>query len=146
VQPVSVQPVSAQPVSAQPVSAGPATPVAAPHKRFGGNILLRIAVALLVGVAVYLVKGVVFADRAKDARVGDCIAASTAAAGASEAAQARVVDCASADAAFTVAGRVDGETDTEGTHCDRFFADGETYLVFSSTAGGGYLLCLRTKR
>jgi hypothetical protein len=46
---------------------------------------------------------------------------------------------------FTVVGRVNDETDTGSTACDRFFADGERYLVFSSTAGGGYLLCLRPK-
>jgi hypothetical protein len=56
-----------------------------------------------------------------------------------------VVDCASAEAVFTVVGRVNDETDTGSTACDRFFADGERYLVFSSTAGGGYLLCLRPK-
>ena len=124
----------------------PVSAEAAPHKRFGGRILLRIAVALLVGLAVYLVKGVVSADPVTDARVGDCVTAAAETGDGSGAARPRLVGCASAEAAFTVAGRVDGETDTEGTHCDRFFADGERYLAFSSTADGGYLLCLRPKR
>jgi hypothetical protein len=116
----------------------------APRDPLIGKLLTRIIVALAIGVSVFALKAFLFGDRATQAEAGDCID-STQTAGGPTATRAKIVDCSSADADFTVAGRVDGETDTSTMACDRFFADGEKFLIYSSTGGGGYLLCLRPR-
>jgi hypothetical protein len=117
-----------------------------PRKSVVGRTLLRVGVALVVLIVGLVVKDAFFGDKAKHAAAGDCIASSKKVAGtdATEA-EAKVVDCGSADAAFTVLGRVDGETDTKSKSCDKYFKAGEEFYVYSSTASGGYLLCLRPK-
>jgi hypothetical protein len=92
------------------------------------------------------IKEVFFADKAKNAAVGDCIKADEEVKADKETdTGASVVDCASAEAAYSVVGRVDGETDTNSKSCDKFFKEGEEFAVFSSDAKGGYLLCLKPK-
>jgi hypothetical protein len=112
-----------------------------------GKLLLRVGLALAVGIAGVAVKNTLFGDKAKDAAVGNCIAASgnVTSATAETETDAKVVDCGAADAAFTVVGRVDGQTDVNSTACDTYFTDGEEFAVYASTAGGGYLLCLKPK-
>jgi hypothetical protein len=62
-------------------------------------------------------------------------------------ADAKVVDCTSKDAAYTVVGRVNGETNTNSKSCDQYFTDEKAdYFVYSSTTGDGYLLCLQAKK
>jgi hypothetical protein len=116
----------------------------APRDPLLGKVIVRVILALAVGVSVFAVKAFLFGDKATEAQIGDCIDTSGATAATTET-RAKIVDCSSAAADFTVAGRVDGETNTETTACDRFFADGEEFIIYSSTGGGGYLLCLRPK-
>jgi hypothetical protein len=111
-----------------------------------GRVILRIVGAIVVFVIVLVVKDAIFGDKAKDAAVGDCVASSEDVKVDEETeANAKVVDCGSADAAFTVVGRVEGETNTKSKSCEKFFNENEEYYVYGSTAGGGYLLCLRPK-
>ena len=111
-----------------------------------GRTLLRIGLSIAVLIVGLVVKDAFFGDKAKDAAAGDCVASSKKVTGtdATEA-EAKVVDCGSADAAFTVVGRVDGQTDTNSKACDKYFKENEEFYVYSSTASGGYLLCLRPK-
>jgi hypothetical protein len=54
-----------------------------------------------------------------------------------------VVDCSSSKAAYHVLARVDGETDTTSTSCNRYFTNENTkYIVYASPGRDGYLLCL----
>ncbi len=147
-QPYPGQPYPAQPLGADGAGSAAAAAPAAPKMRSAaGRILRRIALALVVGVIALVVKDTVFGDKAKDAAVGDCIASSKEVTGTDETeAEAKVVDCASGDAAFTVVGRVNGETDTSSKSCDQYFKEDEEFFVYSSTAGGGYLLCLQPRR
>jgi hypothetical protein len=132
------------PVGEAPVGEAPAAPV---KKKSGvGKILLGVGAALVALIVVFVVKGAFLGDKAKDAAVGDCIASSKKVTGTeSTEAEAKVVDCGSADAAFSVVGRVNGETDTNSKSCDKFFKENEQFFVYSSTASGGYLLCLKPK-
>jgi hypothetical protein len=149
-QPVPGQPVPGQPYGdqAQQGFGGPAAFPAEPKKKSKvGRIVLRILGAIVAFVIVLVVKDAFFGDKAKDAAVGDCVASSEDVKANEETeAQAKVVDCGSADAAFTVAGRVEGESDTQSKSCQKFFKPEEEYFVYASSgSGGGYLLCLRPK-
>jgi hypothetical protein len=112
-----------------------------------GKIILRIGLALVVGVIGVVVKYTVFGDKTKDAAIGDCIAASKDVKANEETdAKAKVVDCSSSEAAFTVVGRVNGETDINSKSCDKYFEENEQFFVYSSSdSTGGYLLCLKPK-
>jgi hypothetical protein len=115
-------------------------------KSAAGKIILRIVLALVVIIVGTVVKQTVFGDKAKDAAVGDCIAASKdVKVDEKTDANAKVVDCGSSEAAFSVVGRINGETDTNSKSCDKYFKEGEQFFVYSSTSGGGYLLCLKPK-
>nr|BFE76473.1 hypothetical protein GCM10020092_097740 [Actinoplanes digitatis] len=162
--PVPSQPFGAPPVDGQPVGdpaqqgfgsapqqgfGTPATFPIEPEKKKRGNaanLALRIVGIIVVSVIIFVGKGYFFGDKAKDAAVGDCVASSQNVKVDEETeAQAEVVDCASKEAAFTVVGRVNGETDTDSKSCEKYFKENEEYYVYSSTADGGYLLCLRPK-
>jgi hypothetical protein len=145
------QPDSPPPAPQQGLGDAPATP-APPvfqhplKKRTVGQTVLRIGIAVVVLIVGLVVRDAFFGDKAKDAAAGDCVASSKKVSGTdSTEAEAKVVDCGSADAAFTVVGRVDGVTDTNSTACDKYFKENEQFYVYSSTASGGYLLCLRPK-
>ena len=174
-QPVSGQPVSGQPVSGQPVSGQPFPGQAFPGQPgfpppptgqggfapfpteqkkksgkarmlsiLGGIVVVLIALGLRFGLA-----GLFDKDEAKQAKVGDCVAAQGDVPkddGKTTEADAAVVDCTSSKAKFTVVGRVEGETDTASKSCDKYFTDEKAdYFVYSSTSGNGYLLCLQAK-
>ncbi|MFF5085151.1 hypothetical protein ACFY36_49615 [Actinoplanes sp. NPDC000266] len=137
-----------------PPNSGEAPPnyVAFPaEKKSGGagKVILRIVGAIVVGLVIVGLKvGVLSAlfggDDAKEAKAGDCISADTdIPEDKTERTQANVVDCADSDAAYTVVARVEGESDPKSTSCDKFFKEGERFLVLGSTSDGGYLLCLR---
>jgi hypothetical protein len=153
-QPYGAPPVDGQAVPGQPY-AGPAqqgfgSPSAFPaeprKKNPIGRVALRIVGAVVVLAIILVARTAFFGDKAKDAAVGDCVASSADVKVDEETeANAKVVDCGSADAAFTVVGRVDGETDTQSKSCQKFFKENEEYYVYGSTAGKGYLLCLRPK-
>ncbi|OJF14689.1 LppU/SCO3897 family protein [Couchioplanes caeruleus] len=104
-----------------------------------GNLVVRRVAAAVVALATLVIVGSLLApgDAAEDAAVGDCLSASAAHPG------AKLVGCAEAAAAFTVVGRVDGESDSASRSCERFFEADEEYFLYTSTAGDGYLLCLR---
>jgi hypothetical protein len=120
----------------------PAEP--AKKKSAAGRIILRIVLALAVAVIGVVVKQTLFGDKAKDAAVGDCIAASKVKDEKTDP-KAKVVDCTSTDAAYTVVARVNGETDVNSKSCDKYFKEGEQLAVYASDADGGYLLCLKPK-
>jgi hypothetical protein len=152
--PVDGQAVPGQPVPGQPYGdqaqqgfGGPAAFPAEPKKKSAvGKVVLRIVGAIVVFVLIAVAREAFFGDKAKDAAVGDCIASSEEVQTNKETdATAKVVECSSADAAFTVVGRVDGETSTESKSCEKFFKENEEYAIYASEAGGGYLLCLRPK-
>lgn len=106
----------------------------------------RHLAAAVVALAVVVTAVVLSAgeDEAKDAAVGDCLATSTDVRQGEDAeADATVVGCAQAAAAYTVVGRIDGQSDSRSRACESFFAADEEYFVYSSSAGDGYLLCLR---
>ncbi|SNY51522.1 LppU/SCO3897 family protein [Paractinoplanes atraurantiacus] len=137
-----------------PPNSGEAPPnyVAFPvEKKSGGagKVLLRVFGAIVVGIIVIALKvGIGSAlfggDDAKEAKAGDCISADTdIPEDKTERTQANVVDCADSDAAYSVVARVEGESDPKSTSCDKFFKEGERFLVLGSASDGGYLLCLR---
>jgi hypothetical protein len=130
----------------QGIGDSPVVPEPPKKKSVAGRILLRIGLTVVVLIIGLVVKDTFFGDKAKDAAVGDCIASSKTVTGTdSTEAEAKVVACGSGDAAFTVVGRVNGETDTNSKSCDKYFKEKEEFYVYSSTASGGYLLCLRPK-
>jgi hypothetical protein len=113
------------------------------------SVLGIIVVVIIVGALKLGIGGLFNKDEAKEAKVGDCVAAQgkvPTEEGKSSEAEAKVVDCTSTDAAYTVVGRVNGETDTQSKSCDQYFTDEKAdYFVYSSTSGDGYLLCLQSK-
>jgi hypothetical protein len=109
------------------------------------KVIVRILLALVVGVSVFAVKAFLFGDRARSAQVGDCLSGPPGEIADETVTRAKKVDCGSAEAKYTVAGRVDGVTDIDSPECDKFFTAGEKFTVYSSTSNGGYLLCLRAK-
>jgi hypothetical protein len=107
------------------------------------KIVLRIVLALVVGIAAIAVKSFLFGDEARKAEVGNCVAAGQQADGA----EAKVVECGTAEAAYTVVGRVSGVSDINSKKCDQFFKEGEEFAVYGSNgAGGQFLLCLRPNK
>jgi hypothetical protein len=162
-QPYGAAPAPGQPLPGQPYGdqaqqgfGGPAqqgfgAPAAFPAgpKKEGPvrKVIVRIVVAVAVLFVVLIGRNFVFGDKAKDAAVGDCIASSQdVKVDEQTEAKAKVVDCSSGDAAFTVVGRVEGESDTNSKSCEKFFKENEQYYVYGSVGGGGgYLLCLRPK-
>jgi hypothetical protein len=114
------------------------------------SILGVIVVVIIVGAIKFGIGSALNKDEAKEAKVGDCVAAQgkvPTEEGKTSEADAKVVDCTSKDAAYTVVGRVNGETNTESKSCDQYFTDEKAdYFVYSSTTGDGYLLCLQAKK
>ncbi|MEU7770756.1 hypothetical protein AB0C44_05445 [Micromonospora taraxaci] len=173
-QPTPAQPETAKPDEAAPDAAAPNTPApdaAAPNtpapdaakpeaEKSGGKKALGIIGAILAVVVIAGLKfGVASAignyfnkDETADAKVGDCIAELPEVTGTEqeEVDGAKVVSCTSTDAAYTVVGRVNDQSQAQaqaGTACDQFFKEGEEGYVFSSIEPGktGYVLCLTKK-
>ncbi|MFI5492732.1 hypothetical protein [Actinoplanes sp. NPDC051859] len=111
------------------------------------NPIARHVAAGVVALVTCAIVGslLVTGDGAEEAVVGDCLAtAADARPGETEdQPEATVVGCAEPAAAFTVVGRVEAESDAQSRACERFFAADEEYFLYTSTAGQGYLLCLR---
>jgi len=128
-------------------------PTEAPKKSGKARLLsiLGVIVVVIIGAAIkFGIGSALNQDKAKEAKVGDCVAAQgkvPTEEGKTSEAEAKVVDCTSKDAAYTVVGRVNGETDTNSKSCDQYFTDEKAdYFVYSSTTGDGYLLCLQAKK
>ncbi|MGW5579707.1 LppU/SCO3897 family protein [Micromonospora chokoriensis] len=178
-QPTPAQPETATPAGAAPDAATPTTPAsdaAAPNttapgegapdaakpeaEKSGGKKALGIIGAILAVVVIAGLKfGIASAignyfnkDETADAKVGDCIAELPEVTGTQQEKVdgAKVVSCTSTDAAYTVIGRVNDQSQAQaqaGTACDQFFKEGEEGYVFSSIEPGktGYVLCLTKK-
>ena len=111
------------------------------------NKPVAVSIVVTASVALPLLMLARGDDGAKDAAVGDCLAASVTVRVDEDAdADAKVVGCGSAYAASTVVGRLDGESDPRSTACERYFQANEEYFVYRSTAGDGYLLCLARRQ
>jgi hypothetical protein len=111
-------------------------------------LAVGLAGVLLVGLGIFGVSAIVeaAADPAKGAQVGDCLtAAGTVADAGTTETSADIVDCGSARAEFSVVARIEGQSSPSSTACDKFFDVDESYYVYGSTAGNGYVLCLRPK-
>ncbi|MET8306565.1 hypothetical protein [Micromonospora sp. NPDC005173] len=143
-----------QPAAETPPPAEPEAKKSGAKKALGivGAILVFVVIAGLkfgVGSAIgnYLNK-----DETADAKAGDCIAELPEITGTEEEEVdgAKVVECTSTDAAYSVVGRVDGQTEAQakaGTACDQYLKEGEEGYVFYNIEPGktGYLLCLTKK-
>ncbi|MCW3838723.1 hypothetical protein ONA70_01245 [Micromonospora yasonensis] len=149
----------APPNAGQPGPAEPALPAqpSAPAGKSKGRKVLG-AVGLLVAViAVGAAKGALHLweqrDDAVQAKVGECIAKLPEVAEGQEkdVDEAKVVECTSTEAAYSVVGRVDHQTEAQarsGEACDQYFKEGDDGYVFSGgerSGGKFYLLCLTKK-
>jgi hypothetical protein len=122
-------------------------------KKSGKSRILSILGVVVVGLVILVVKiglgGVLHPDKAKSAKVGDCVQALgkvPTQEGKTSDAEAKVVDCSSSAATHSVVGRVEGESSTESKSCDKYFTDEKAeYFVYASSTGKGYLLCLKAK-
>ncbi|MGC5306477.1 LppU/SCO3897 family protein [Micromonospora zamorensis] len=155
---------AAEPQAATPDAAVPpatATATAEPEaKKSGTKKALGIVGAIL---AIVVVAGLKFGlasaiggyfnkDETADAKAGDCIAELPEITGTKQEKVdgAKVVECTSTDAAYTVVGRVNDQSEAQakaGTACDSFFQNDEEGYIFSSIEPGksGYVLCLTKK-
>ncbi|MEU1248354.1 LppU/SCO3897 family protein [Micromonospora arida] len=155
-QPASEQPRTPeqQPASEQQPAAEPKAEKSGAKKAIGivGAVLAVVVIAgLKFGVASAI--GNYFnKDETAAAKTGDCIAELPEITGTEqeEVDGAKVVECTSTDAAYSVVGRVDGQSEAQAkadTTCTQFFKEGEEGYVFSSIEPGktGYVLCLTKK-
>ncbi|MEU1683571.1 hypothetical protein ABZ422_31345 [Micromonospora zamorensis] len=172
--PQAAKPEAADPQAAKPGAADPqaatsdaavppatATATAEPEaKKSGTKKALGIVGAIL---AIVVVAGLKFGlasaiggyfnkDETADAKAGDCIAElpEVTGTGQEKVDGAKVVECTSTDAAYTVVGRVNDQSEAQakaGTACDSFFQNDEEGYIFSSVEPGksGYVLCLTKK-
>ncbi|MEU1400310.1 hypothetical protein ABZ403_30145 [Micromonospora zamorensis] len=168
-KPEAVDPPAATSDAAEPQAAtsdaavppATATATAEPEaKKSGGMKVLGIVGAIL---AIVVVAGLKFGlasaiggyfnkDETADAKAGDCIADLPEVTGTKQekADGAKVVECTSTDAAYTVVGRVNDQSEAQakaGTACDQFFQNDEEGYIFSGIEPGksGYVLCLTKK-
>ncbi len=152
--------VAPPPAPAQPGDPTPPPAAQEPAKKPGGKKVLGIVGAVVVFLVIAGLKfgvgsaigGFLNKDETADAKAGDCIAELPEVTGTEEEQVdgAKIVECTSTDAAYTVVGRIDGQTQAqarEGTACDQFLKEGEEGYVFSSIEPGktGYVLCLTKK-
>ncbi|WP_433552749.1 LppU/SCO3897 family protein [Micromonospora zamorensis] len=159
-KPDAVDPQAAKPDAAVPPTTATATAEPEAKKSGGGKKALGIVGAILAVVVVAGLKfGLVSAiggffnnDETADAKAGDCIAELPEITGTKQekADGAKVVECTSTDAAYTVVGRVNDQSEAQakaGTACDSFFQNDEEGYIFSSIEPGksGYVLCLTKK-
>ncbi|MEU7917599.1 LppU/SCO3897 family protein [Micromonospora zamorensis] len=162
--PQAAKPEAADPQAATSDAAVPpatATATAEPEaKKSGTKKALSIVGAIL---AIVVVAGLKFGlasaiggyfnkDETADAKAGDCIAELPEITGTKQEKVdgAKVVECTSTDAAYTVVGRVNDQSEAQakaGTACDSFFQNDEEGYIFSSIEPGksGYVLCLTKK-
>ncbi|MET8464706.1 LppU/SCO3897 family protein [Micromonospora zamorensis] len=172
--PQAAEPEAADPQAATSGTAGPqaatsdaavppatATATAEPEaKKSGAKKALGIVGAIL---AIVVVAGLKFGlasaiggyfnkDETADAKAGDCIAElpEITGTGQEKVDGAKVVECTSTDAAYTVVGRVNDQSEAQakaGTSCDQFFQNDQEGYIFSSIEPGksGYVLCLTKK-
>lgn len=143
------------------VPPAPTTATAEPEaKKSGTKKVLGIVGAIL---AIVVIAGLKFGlastiggyfnkDETADAKAGDCIADLPEVTGTKQekADGAKVVECTSTDAAYTVVGRVNDQSEAQakaGTACDQFFQNDEEGYIFSGIERGksGYVLCLTKK-
>ncbi|WP_433652712.1 LppU/SCO3897 family protein [Micromonospora zamorensis] len=164
-EPQAAKPDAADPQAAKPDAVVPpatATATAEPEakKSGGGKKALGIVGAIL---AIVVIAGLKFGlasaiggffnkDETADAKAGDCIGQLPEITGTKQEKVdgAKVVECTSTDAAYTVVGRVNDQSEAQakaGTACDSFLQNDEEGYIFSSIEPGksGYVLCLTKK-
>jgi hypothetical protein len=115
-QPPQQQTFGAAPASAESVGSAPsgdsvgAAPTEPPKKKSGlPRILLSVAIiAVLAAIGWFLSR-----DKAVNAKVGDCFAASVMSEQLTDASDTKTVDCSGSDAAYKVVGIVDGKKSDE---------------------------------
>ncbi|WCN82357.1 LppU/SCO3897 family protein [Micromonospora sp. LH3U1] len=156
-QPAEPEAAAPQAVAPQPVEPEAAAPEA---KKSGAKKALGIVGAILAIVVVAGLKfGIASAigdyfnkDETAAAKTGDCIAELPEIRGTEQEKvdSAKVVECTSTDAAYTVVGRLDDQTEAQAkadTTCNQYFKENEEGYIFSSIEPGktGYVLCLTKK-
>ncbi|MFG3553130.1 hypothetical protein ACGGAQ_01955 [Micromonospora sp. NPDC047557] len=151
-----------QPAVETPAQPGVETPPPAEPeaKKSGGKKALGIIGAIVVFLVIAGLKFGLGAaigsfmnkDETADAKAGDCIAELPEIKGdkEEEVDGAKVVECTSTDAAYSVVGRIDGQTEAQAkaeTTCNEFFKEDQEGYVFYSIESGkkGYVLCLTKK-
>ncbi|SCL19295.1 hypothetical protein GA0070624_1725 [Micromonospora rhizosphaerae] len=147
----------APPSAPYPGQPEPAVQAPPPAKKSGGRKVLGI---IGIIVAVIVIAGLKFGlksflnqDETVEAKAGDCIAQLPEVADGEQkdVDGAKVVECTSTEAAFTVVGRVNDQTEAQaksGDACNQYFKEGEDGYVFSGPQRAGskyYLLCLTKK-
>ncbi|MFF3866941.1 hypothetical protein [Micromonospora sp. NPDC001898] len=149
------------PADAAPAAEPTKQPEGEPEKKrsVGRKVLGAVGVLLAVGVVAALKFGVGSAvatafdkDGTADAKTGDCLAElpDVAEGERKDASGAEVVACTSSQAAYTVVGRVNSQTEAQartGKACEPFLQPGqEGYFFYNIKPGStGYLLCLTRK-
>ncbi|GGO02781.1 LppU/SCO3897 family protein [Micromonospora parathelypteridis] len=151
------QPAESQPAESQPAESQPAEQEA---KKSGAKKVLGVVGAVLAIVVVAGLKfGVASAignyfnkDETAAAKTGDCIAELPEITGTEQETVdgAKVVECTSTDAAYSVVGRVNDQSEAQAkadTTCEQYFKEGEQGYIYSSIEPGktGYVLCLTKK-
>ncbi|WP_406075057.1 hypothetical protein [Micromonospora sp. NBC_01638] len=153
-QPAVETPQAAEPQPTAPEAAEPEAKKSGAKKALGivGAILAIVVVAgLKFGIASAI--GDYFnKDETAAAKTGDCIAELPEIRGTEQEKVdgAKVVECTSTDAAYTVVGRLDDQTEAQAkadTTCNQYFKENEEGYIFSSIEPGktGYVLCLTKK-
>ncbi|MET8550000.1 LppU/SCO3897 family protein [Micromonospora zamorensis] len=155
----AADPQAATPDAAVPTATATATTEPEAKKSGAKKALGIVGVILAVVVVAGLKFGLASAiggyfnkDETADAKAGDCIAELPEITGTKQEKVdgAKVVECTSTDAAYTVVGRVNDQSEAQakaGTACDQFFQNDEEGYIFSSIEPGksGYVLCLTKK-
>ncbi|MCX5118737.1 hypothetical protein OG992_16265 [Micromonospora sp. NBC_00362] len=155
------QPATQPQPATEPSPAAEPQPAAEPKaEKSGAKKAIGIVGAILVVVVIAGLKfGVASAignyfnkDETAAAKTGDCIAELPEVTGTEqeEVDGAKVVECTSTDAAYSVVGRVDGQSEAQAkadTTCTQFFKEGQEGYIYSSIKPGktGYVLCLTKK-
>ncbi|WP_328849390.1 hypothetical protein [Micromonospora zamorensis] len=145
---------AAEPPATATATAEPEAKKSGTKKALGivGAILAIVVVAGLKFGLASAIGGYFNKDETADAKAGDCIAElpEVTGTGQEKVDGAKVVECTSTDAAYTVVGRVNDQSEAQakaGTACDSFFQNDEEGYIFSSIEPGksGYVLCLTKK-
>lgn len=123
---------------------------AAPQKKSALKKIGSIAGVAIVAIAIFggkvYLRSLANDDPTADAKIGDCISTgkTKVASDKEQEVTAEMATCGTADAAFSIVGRVEHETDLNSKSCDKFFTDEKAeYAVVNSDSGDGYLLCLK---
>ncbi|MFG1868914.1 LppU/SCO3897 family protein [Micromonospora arborensis] len=150
-EPAEPQAAGSQPAEAQPAEAQEPKKPKKALKIAGAVLVFAVVAGLKFGVASAI--GNYFnKDETAAAKAGDCIAELPEVTGTEQEKVdgAKVVECTSTDAAYSVVGRVNDQSEAQAnadTTCEQYFKEGEQGYIYSSIEPGktGYVLCLTKK-